>query len=146
MSLTARNMAAPRRPYALLAALIAAGLGLAGCTVGTAGAPQASADPNVFYARLAQADLTGVYNPAGFASDEVQTGLAQICGNRKITRYSEAPAGGDMVAFSGHCWGGTDILSGEVTFTRFGSSLRIEVPGYLDRDRLRESRRWSIRL
>lgn len=141
----ATNTTGLRRFFALLAALIALGFGLAACAVGTTSAPLTSANPNVFYARLAQDDLTGVYDPAAYSSADVQKGLAQVCGNRRITEYSEQPAG-DRIAFFGHCWGGTDVLMGKVTFRRTGNRLRIEIPGYIGRGSRDESRAWSIRL
>lgn len=144
-SLTATGAIRLRRPAALLAALIVSGLGLAACAPATAVGPRTSANPNVFHARLAQENLTGVYDPRAYDSEDVQKGLAQICGNRKITDYSEQPSGG-MRAFFGHCWGGTDIRMGIVTFTRMGDRLRIEIPGYIQRDSRGESRHWSIRL
>lgn len=139
------NTTGPRRLSTLLAVPTALGLGLAACSVGTAPAPLTSANPNVFYARLAQENLTGVYDPSAYGSEDVQKGLAQVCGNRRITEYSEQPAG-DMIAFSGHCWGGTDVLMGKITFRRMGNRLRIEVPGYIGRDSWNENRTWSIRL
>lgn len=131
------------RRTAFWAMLFASGVALAGCS--TSVGPLTSSSPNVFYANLGPTDLTGEYNPAGFSSADVQAGLAQICGNRKITNYSEQPAGG-MVAFSGHCYGGTTVRMGTITFTRDGNRLRIVVPGYVERDRMRESRTWSILL
>ncbi len=131
------------RSVTMLAMLLASGIALSACTMNAA--PPTSADPNVFYADLGTTDLTGVYNPAGFSAADVQVGLAQICGDRKITNYVEQPSGA-MMAFSGHCYGGTTIRTGTITFTRMGNRLRIEVPGYIERDRRRESRIWSILL
>lgn len=143
---TARKTTRPRRPLTLLAAAVVSGSGLAACTIDTTPGPRVSQDPYVFYASLApDEDLTGVYNPAGFSSADVQKGLAQICGNRRITEYAEQPAG-DMMAFSGHCWGGTGVLTGTISFRRMGNRLRIEVPGYIDRDQNRDSHHWSILL
>ncbi len=141
-SLSSRDDRQSLRRTALFAVIIASGA-LYGCT--TTAAPPVSADPNVFYADLGPTDLTGVYNPAGFSAADVQAGLAQICGDRKITNYTEQPSGA-MMAFSGHCYGGTTIRTGTITFTRMGNRLRIEVPGYIERDRRRESRIWSILL
>lgn len=142
---TAKTPTGPRRMAALPAALTLAVFGLAACSLDTSPAPFTSANPNVFYARLAQDDLSGVYDPAGYTSADVQKGLAQVCGSRRITGYREEPAG-DMVAFFGHCWGGTHVGSGRVTFWRMGNRLRIEVPGYIGRDSRDEARHWSIRL
>ncbi|KGJ06686.1 hypothetical protein SAMN04487972_102264 [Paracoccus halophilus] len=141
----ARNTTGRHRFTAPLGVLIAAGFALGACSLDTARGPMTSADPTVFYAELAQENLTGVYNPLAYRSEDVQKGLAQVCGNRRITEYRERPAG-EMVAFFGHCWGGTDVLMGTVSFRRMGNRLRIRVPGYIDRDRRNESRAWSIRL
>lgn len=130
------------RSVTMLAMLFASGITLSACTMREG--PLTSENPNVFYADLGPTDLTGEYNPAAFSAADVQAGLAQICGNRKITNYTEQPAGG-MMAFSGHCFGGSTVRMGTVTFIREGiNRLRIIVPGYIERDRRRESRTWSI--
>lgn len=145
MSLIVTHITWLHRPVTRLAGLVASGLALAACSLDTAGGALTSANPNVFYASLAQEDLTGLYDPAAYDSADVQKGLAQVCGNRRITEYSERPAG-EMIAFSGHCWGGTDVRMGRITFTRMGSRLRIEIPGYIGRGSRDERRTWSIQL
>lgn len=125
--------------------LLGACLFLSACAVGieTGGQPPRP-DPSVFHARLTQDGMSGQYDPAGFSAADMQRALGEICGNRRLQSYDEAPDGA-LMRFRADCFGGTTVRMGTIWFRRWGDNVRIEVPGFIDRRRY-ESRTWSIRL
>lgn len=123
------------------APIVAAAL-LAACTVSVG---TAETSPNSFSAQLAQDRLTGTYDPSGFTSDQVARSIGQICAHRRVSNYVEQPTADGRVAFSGWCRGGTPILMGRSTFTRFGDRVRIRVPGFSEQ-LPRYSPTWTIGL
>ena len=123
------HVSVPTAPHLALfrGALIAATALLAACTVSVGTAPSS---PNSFSAQLAQDQLTGTYDPAGFTSAQVERAIGQICAHKRVSGYTEQPTADGNTAFSGHCRGGTPILMGRSYFTRYGDRVRINVPGY----------------
>ncbi|MTH76218.1 hypothetical protein [Paracoccus aestuariivivens] len=76
------------------------------------------ANPNHLTVTVADGNLTGSYNPAGFDSETVQQVLGNSCVGGKVATYSEAPGEDGLTSFTATCVGGTKETSGTVTLQR----------------------------
>ncbi len=81
------------------------------------GGGSARANPDFFTARSSGGTLTGVYNPAGFSSGEVQELLQGGCAKGRLASYAEAPGSG-ATSFTAVCDGDATFGNGHMEFER----------------------------
>ncbi|MDD2869068.1 hypothetical protein [Neomegalonema sp.] len=101
----ARAFAAPGLTLCLLALLSACG------------GASARKNPDFFTARSSGSTLTGVYNPAGFTSEEVRELLKGGCAEERLASYAEAPGSG-VASFTAVCDGEAAFGNGHMQFER----------------------------
>ena len=114
------------KPTALRMGLVlAACAGLAAC--GSA-AGMSQSNPDYFYTRIKDGQMTGKYNPAGFKQDEVRKLLQSNCQGKALASYGEQAADGLMV-FSATCKGGFVNARAGIEYERAGSTVVAEMLG-----------------
>ncbi|WP_311760037.1 hypothetical protein [Paracoccus broussonetiae] len=97
------------------------GLALLSCAMLAACATteeKTEANPDHLVVNVADGNLTGSFNPAGFDDEVVKQALAANCVGGKVATYSSTPADDGLTSFTATCDGGTKQATGTFTYQR----------------------------